>query len=163
MVKEDSGKHLEFIINITARIERNSFLLKGWTVTLVMALIVALAAQNTKNILLYFFAILPAVAFWILDAFYHRQLYFYTQLYNDIRLKDEQTLEGEGSFSLDITPFFNKEIEKPKDKKSWFQRLKSWFKEVKFWFTFMNSTTLRIFYLAIIATAFLISLALYFA
>lgn len=110
MVKEDSGKHLEFIINITARIERNSFLLKGWTVTLVTALIVALAAQNTKNNLLYFFAILPAVAFWILDAFYHRQLYFYTQLYNDIRLKDEQTLEDEGSFSLDITPFLIKKL-----------------------------------------------------
>lgn len=47
MVEEDLLKHLEFIQYIINRMAKNSFLLKGWTVTIVAAFF-ALAAQNLE-------------------------------------------------------------------------------------------------------------------
>lgn len=61
---------------------RNSFLLKGWSVTLVAA-IFALTARNTS---IYFVAvaILPALAFWGLDAYYLRRERLFRELYKDV-------------------------------------------------------------------------------
>jgi hypothetical protein len=61
-------KHLEFIQGIISRLAQNSFLLRGWSVTLVAG-IHALASRN-PSIYLVGIAILPALAFWGLDAFY---------------------------------------------------------------------------------------------
>ena len=77
----------------------NSFLLKGWTVTIVAALF-ALAAQNAnlKFVVLAFF---PVVTFWILDSYYLRQERLFRGLYNNIRAKKEKPVETEAQFSLD--------------------------------------------------------------
>lgn len=85
MVEEDLIKHLEVIQNGITRMANNSFLLKGWTVTLVAALF-ALAAQNSnsKFVILAFF---PVVIFWILDDYYLWQEELFRALYNDIRQK----------------------------------------------------------------------------
>lgn len=103
MVEEDIVKHLDFIQNIITRMANNSFLLKGWTVTLVAALF-ALAAQNSnsKFAILAFF---PVVAFWILDAFYLWQERLFRALYNDIRNKTKDSIQSEEPFSLDTTSY----------------------------------------------------------
>ncbi len=103
MVEENLLKHLEFIQNIINRMANNSFLLKGWTVTIVAALF-ALAAQNanTKFVIL---AIFPVVAFWILDAFYLRQERLFRTLYNDIRKR--ANIHSNDQFSLDTTQYMN--------------------------------------------------------
>jgi hypothetical protein len=54
-------KHLEFIQNIVTRMARNSFLLKGWSLTLVAA-IFALSI-NTPSVLLGLVALFPSLAF----------------------------------------------------------------------------------------------------
>lgn len=74
-------KHLEFIHNVIARLAGNSFWLKGWSVTLIAA-IFALAARDAKVPLL-FVAILPALAFWGLDAFYVGQERIFRTLHED--------------------------------------------------------------------------------
>lgn len=58
--------HLTMIQGIVNRLSQNSFLLKGWSVVLVSALL-AVAASSAEG-LLVFVAFLPAAAFWGLDA-----------------------------------------------------------------------------------------------
>lgn len=104
MVNEDAIKHLEFIQNVITRMASNSFLLKGWTVTLVAALF-ALAAQNSNPDFIYL-AVFPIISFWILDAYYLRQERLYRALYNDIRKKDNSVIEP---FTMDTRPLESKE------------------------------------------------------
>jgi hypothetical protein len=59
----------------------NSFLLKGWSVTL--AAILALTANN-PNVYLLAVAILPALTFWGLDAYCLRQKRLFRKLYEDV-------------------------------------------------------------------------------
>ena len=63
---EKKIKHLEMIQVIINRLAGNSFLLKGWCVTLVSALL-ALSSKdsNTKFILVAYY---PVFMFWILDG-----------------------------------------------------------------------------------------------
>ena len=78
-MREDLTKHLEFIQAIIARMAGNSFLLKGWTVTIAAALF-ALAANDARAVfaMLAFF---PALWFWGLDAYYLRQERLFRKLY----------------------------------------------------------------------------------
>ena len=78
-------KHLEIVQSIVSRLATNSFLLKGWTITIAAALF-ALAAQDSNRIY-SILAIFPAFAFWGLDAYYLRQERLFRKLYDDLRLK----------------------------------------------------------------------------
>lgn len=74
--------HLGFIQGIITRMGGNSFLLKGWSVTLVAALF-ALAAKDTNKhylVLAYF----PVLMFWGLDAFFLRTEKLYRKLYDQV-------------------------------------------------------------------------------
>jgi len=79
---EEKLKHLEFIQNVIARMNSNSFLLKGWCITLVAALIALSAKDSDKTYLLIGF--LPLPAFWVLDAFYISKERQYRQLYKKV-------------------------------------------------------------------------------
>jgi hypothetical protein len=72
-------KHLEFIQNVITRMNANSFLLKGWAVTLVSALF-ALAAKDANHHYVYP-ACIAIPMFWILDAFFLSQERQYRGLY----------------------------------------------------------------------------------
>jgi hypothetical protein len=76
---ETKLKHLEFIQAVISRMNNCSFLLKGWSVTLVSALF-ALSAKDAdaRFVLIAYF---PAIVFWILDAFFLDQEKRYRQLY----------------------------------------------------------------------------------
>ena len=61
-------KHLELVQGVINRMANNSFMLKGWAVTLVAG-IFALAGKDTDK--LYFLvAYIPVLVFWGLDAYY---------------------------------------------------------------------------------------------
>lgn len=75
-------KHLEFIQAAIGRMANNSFLLKGWTVTLSAALF-ALAAKDA-NPSFAAIALLPTFAFWALDAYYLRLERQYRCLYDEV-------------------------------------------------------------------------------
>lgn len=72
-------QHLEFIQAAITRLAENSFLIKGWTVTLVAALF-ALAANDAQPKFVII-ALLPAACFWGLDAYYLRQERLFRALY----------------------------------------------------------------------------------
>jgi len=58
-------KEIEIIEDIISRMANNSFLIKGWTITLVV--ISMLLSQEPKVRL---FSIIPCIFFWGLDAYY---------------------------------------------------------------------------------------------
>ena len=87
--------HLQMIQGVVNRLSQNSFLLKGWCVVLVSALF-ALAAGNRKMYFIYL-AYFPAIAFWVLDAYFLWQERLFRALYDHVRqIKEEQV-----DFSMD--------------------------------------------------------------
>ncbi len=95
---ENKIAHLGFIQAVISRMGGNSFLLKGWSVTLVAA-IFALSAKDANHqfLLLAYF---PVIVFWTLDAFFLHQEKLFRKLY-------ECVAKGEISsnvFTMDTTP-----------------------------------------------------------
>lgn len=96
---ESKLKYLEMIQSVINRMAGNSFLLKGWSVTLVSALF-ALAAKDS-NPLFLFVAYFPCVCFWLLDAYFLRQERLYRKLYSNVCGKGENEI----NFSMDASVF----------------------------------------------------------
>lgn len=94
-------KHLELAQSVVARQASNSFLIKGWTIT-VSSAIYAISIQ--QNEVLYALLGSGVVAsFWSLDSYYLRNERLFRRLYQAIR-REEPTVEA---FSLDPAPFSN--------------------------------------------------------
>lgn len=96
---EKKIKHLEFIQNIINRMNSNSFLIKGWTITLISALFALAAKDANINYVLISYIVIPV--FWMLDGFYISQERQYRDLYNEIALKSEDDID----FNLDASVY----------------------------------------------------------
>jgi len=72
-------KHLEFIQAIISRMASNSFLIKGWTITLVSALYALAAKDADLGYVLVSYIAIPC--FWILDGFFIAVERQYRKLY----------------------------------------------------------------------------------
>ena len=72
-------EEVKTIQEIIKRMASNSFMLKGWAVTLVTATLLLKVATDNKYAVLIGF--IPLVSFWMLDAFYLRQEKLYRKLY----------------------------------------------------------------------------------
>lgn len=132
---ESKLKHLEMIQSVINRMAANSFLLKGWSVTLISALF-ALAAKDTNQLFIYL-AYFPCVAFWSLDGFFLWQEKMYRKLYEEVTHKPE----GEIDFNLNAVKY--------KD-------------DVDTWFSVCFSTTLKMFHGVIFGVIVLIMLIIVF-
>ena len=66
--KADVIKHLEMLQGVINRMAANSFVVKGWSVTLAAAL-AAFGAQSANQWFVAF-GLIPVAAFWGLDAYY---------------------------------------------------------------------------------------------
>jgi hypothetical protein len=89
-IKDFMIKELEIIQGIINRMAYNSFIIKGWTITLVVATL--LLKEDKYNT---FIAFIPIVVFWFLDAYFLRLERLYRRLYNwvkDNRLKTQDFL-----------------------------------------------------------------------
>ena len=86
---EKLAKHIELVQGVINRMAGNSFLLKGWSVTLVAGLL-ALAASGwdwTYSAL----GLLPSLSFWRLDAYYVRQERLFRKLHDAVRREELQS------------------------------------------------------------------------
>lgn len=79
---ENKIKHLEFIQATITRLNQNSFQIKGWMITIVSAFLAFYA--NSRNTIYIFIAIVPAIVFWFLDAYYLQQERKFRGVYNDV-------------------------------------------------------------------------------
>lgn len=99
---EKKLKHLEMIQAVISRMAGNSFLLKGWSVTLAAA-VIALAANKESHALLTLIALLPVLMFWLLDGYYLHQERLFRKLYDHVRLQDDDAVD----FSMDTSSFLD--------------------------------------------------------
>ena len=84
-------KHLDFIQNTITRMSHNSFLLKGWAVTLVGALF-ALSSKDIGSGITVI-AMLLAMMFWLLDAYYLSREHLYRLHYDEVRVKKPDEID----------------------------------------------------------------------
>lgn len=94
---ENKRAHLEMIQAVVNRMSVNSFLLKGWSVVLISALF-ALAAGGCQALFVYI-AYFPAIAFWMLDAYFLRQERLFRKVYDRVR----HLAETDVDFSMDTS------------------------------------------------------------
>lgn len=97
---ENKRKHLEFIQAIICRMAGNLFFLRGWTITLIAALLALFIKGNNSNYIIYFLAVLTLV-FWILDGFFLSQERLFRDLYDHVRKLDEKEID----FSMDTSEY----------------------------------------------------------
>ena len=99
--RDDLPKHLELVQDVVERHARTSFVLKGWSVTLVAAVFL-LAVRGAEPTVAMAAGILPALTFWGLDAYYLRQERMYRALYDHVRTAQP---DPKDRFNLDARAF----------------------------------------------------------
>lgn len=103
---ENKLKHLEFIENVITRMNTNSFMIKGWAITLISALFALAAKDANRAYVLVIYIPLPM--FWILDGFFLSKERQYRGLYTKVMVLKEEEI----NFNMN-TKEFNK------DKDTW--------------------------------------------
>ncbi len=101
-LKEFMFKEVDIIQNIINRLSHNSFVIKGWTITLITAVLLLKGSKFQ-----IFIAYIPLLAFWFLDAYFLKQERLYRHLYNWViqnRLETDEYL-----FNMDANRFSSKE------------------------------------------------------
>lgn len=84
MDNEIIHKEIDLIQGVINRMAQNSFLLKGWTITIIVAVLALTKDTLVTNDITYFSIILliPLIVFWYLDAFFLHKERCYIKLYN---------------------------------------------------------------------------------
>lgn len=101
---EKKIQHLQMIQGVINRMASNSFMLKGWAVTLVAG-IFALASKDADR-LYFIIAYIPVLVFWGLDSYYLLQERLYRALYEKVRQTEEDNIDF--SLKATTTEFGNK-------------------------------------------------------
>lgn len=100
-------KHIEMVQSIIAKMTQNSFLIKGWSITLVAAIF---AINSSKNTTPYFpvIAFIPALMFWYLDGFYLWQERLFRKLHESIAREIAQNIANrENIFDMNTKAYEN--------------------------------------------------------
>jgi len=96
---ENKRKHLEFIQNVITRMNSNSFLIKGWAITLVSALFALAAKDANLNYVLITYIAIPL--FWGLDGYFLSQERQYRSLYDHVAGVEENLI----NFSMNASGY----------------------------------------------------------
>jgi len=121
---ENKLKHLEFIQLTISRMATNSFIIKGWAITLVTILFTLLSSNANNRIIVILF--IPVLIFWLIDGFFLSKERSFRSLYDHVR---ELRTDDKVDFSMRISNF-------GKGKNNWFCSI--------------FSKTLSIFYISLI-------------
>jgi len=109
--RQNLFKEIDLIQEVIKRMASNSFLLKGWSLTLITAFFV-LINKKVLDSNLMFFVLLPLIVFWGLDAYFLRLERLYRKLYDWVianRLKTDDflfDLRAESRFKGDVCCVF---------------------------------------------------------
>jgi hypothetical protein len=153
-MKNEMEKHLEFIQNIINRHNSNSFMLKGWAVTISSALFAI--AGTVKEPLIVLIALAPIGIFWGLDSFYLSNERCFIDLYNAV---------SKGAYSIPTIKIFKKDFNpEVKDIESGkignyemnFKKFEIW--KDNSWFEVFKSKTILWFYFPLMIITFCVML-----
>ncbi len=137
-----SEKHLDYLQAIITRHNSNSFMLKGWTITLLSALLALSGAIKEPNISLI--ALMPIIIFWCLDAFYLSNERCFIDLFNSSTTGHYQIPKKE-TFKKGFNPTDdNSEAGQIKNFDMNFTKFKIWTDNN--WWTVIRSKTILWFY-----------------
>lgn len=101
MNENELFKEIDLIQDCINRMAKNSFMLKGWALTLFAGVTAVTKGSNFSDLATLVCAtIVPYVCFWILDAYFLHTEQKYRKLY-DIVLKKRKNNDDEGQFELD--------------------------------------------------------------
>lgn len=102
---EQLYKEIDLIQDCIKRMAKNSFMIKGWTLT-VFAGIIAIATENLLNNvwLLICCVLVPILSFWFLDAFYLQIEKKYRKMYEWV-LEERKLGNMEHQFDLNPAKF----------------------------------------------------------
>jgi hypothetical protein len=154
--KENLHKEIDLIQECIKRMASNSFLLKGWTISLV-AVVLALSEKNVSPYFLGLVVLVPLISFWYLDAFFLYTEKLYRKMYEWV-INERPKSNNERMYDLNPHRF--------KDQ----LRVKKWNKEKKVMeetnrleseWTVMWSKTLRCFYFIPIVLIMIILIVLF--
>ena len=135
--KEQVIKHLEMIQGVVNRLGHDSFLIKGWSMTILAAGIIFIARSQIQSACIVLTFIIPVIGFWILDGYFLWQERSFRKVYDEVR-KQEAT-----DFAMDA----KKRKDKPKCN----------------WLASMFSKTLMLFYgIEILFVLFVFGVFFYF-
>lgn len=93
-------KHLEMLQQVITRMANNSFLIKGWSLTLLAALLTLALRDRIYHLL--WVSIIPVTMFWILDGYFLRQERLFRKLYDKYRAQDQ---DSPSDFSMNTSEF----------------------------------------------------------
>lgn len=131
---QDKTKHLEFVQSVITRMNTNSFLLKGWMITIVSALLALYANNSNSNFI--FVAIVPTMVFWFLDAYYLQQERKFRGLYEDIVNDNDETIKK--AFSIPIHKYK-------------YDKIDAATKKYCYWNAFFSTTILPLYGIIVVA------------
>ena len=90
---EKKLKHLELVQAVVNRLSQNSFLLKGWSVVLLAALLTL--AANNESARYTLIAFVPLLVFWCLDGYFLHHERLFRKLYDHVRELEEDNVDFE--------------------------------------------------------------------
>lgn len=88
---EDKRKHLEMLQGVINRMASNSFLFKGWSITIIVG--VSAFATKEMSLALMIIPIASTLLFWGIDAYYLGQERLYRNLYNDVATRTPSAID----------------------------------------------------------------------
>lgn len=138
-----NSKHLDYLQAIITRHNNNSFMLKGWTITLLSALLALSGA--IKEPFISIIALLPIIIFWSLDALYLSNERCFIDLFNSA-VKGKYTVPNKKAIKkkFKITDE-NSESGEIKEFDMNFIKFKKW--EENSWLNVLISKTILCFYM----------------
>lgn len=100
MEKDELFKEIDLIQNCINRMAQNSFMLKGWALTIFAGVTAFTKGENFSNLVtLVCTTIVPFVCFWILDTFFLQTEKKYRKMYEDMLTKRKEN-NTEGQYEL---------------------------------------------------------------
>ncbi len=95
-------KHLEMTQAVINRLGSNSFLLKGWSMTVIVTTMVLIARYDMQNPCIVLAVMFPVLGFWILDGYFLWQERLFRQVYEEVRVQSDT------DFRMDVMKHVNK-------------------------------------------------------
>ncbi len=97
MDKDELFKEIDLLQSCISRMAQNSFMIKGWALTLFAGATVFTKGANLGTFNLFLFTtFIPFICFWVLDTFYLHTEMKYRKMYEDMLEKRKvDNLEGQ--------------------------------------------------------------------